>query len=80
MEYRAPNQRLEELDARNTSYRFDLDSGPCWARIDEPGLHVSPALLEAFGVDVARLGEHLATFDWIYAATVCRSFVRDDRP
>jgi len=75
MGYRGPNQRLEELDARNTSYRFDLDSGPCWSRIDEPGRHVSPALLADFGIDVARLGEHLATFDWIYGATVCRSFV-----
>src|SRR5688572_9798392 len=66
--------RMRALERRTTAYRFDVDTSPAWDRIDEPGIHAPPDLLGDFGVAVDRLGDHRATFDWIYAVSVCRVF------
>lgn len=68
-------RRLQQLELRSTGYRFDLDLDPTWERVTEPGVHAPSALLADFGVDVAAVAPHAATFDWVFAASVCRSFV-----
>jgi hypothetical protein len=73
--YAQRSDRLEQLDGRTTSYRFDLETAPCWSRVNEPGHHAPRTFLEDLGVDVSRLGQHIATFDWVYAGAVCRLFV-----
>jgi hypothetical protein len=73
--YDEPAQRLAVLEKRTTAYRWDLETGPAWDLVDEPGSHAPPELLRDFGVAVDRLGEHRETFDWIFAVAVCRTFI-----
>jgi hypothetical protein len=77
--YRDGAAKLGRLDGRRLSYRFDLERDPAWSRGDEPGTHAPAALLGDLGVNVAALGDHAATFDWMYAAAVCRSFALLER-
>ncbi len=67
-------ERLDRLDRRATSYRFDLETDPCWSRADEPGEHAPPGLLRDLGIDPVALGEDVHRFDWVFGAAVCRAF------
>src|SRR5882672_6124835 len=73
--YSSETQRLAQLEQRSTRYRFDLERDPQWERSNEAGIHAPSEMLEDFGVDTASLAHYADTFDWVYAASVCRSFV-----
>jgi hypothetical protein len=72
--YQDNTKRLSRLESRTTAYRFDLETDPQWDRAAEPGIHAPRAMLADFGVDVEKLGAHAETFDWVFAAAVCRTF------
>ncbi len=52
---------LDELDARNTAYRFDPSDVP-WERLDEPGVLAGPSLLALLDSDLdpRELGRRVA--------------------
>lgn len=73
--YSNETERLAQLERRSTGYRFDLEHDPQWERATEPGIHAPSEMLADFGIDVDALAPFAETFDWVFAASVCRAFV-----
>ncbi len=76
--YPGLDEHLGPLDARKTSYQFDLEADVPWDRLSEPGLYVSPDMLADLGVDAAALQAHPEAwelFQWSYALLTCEGFI-----
>jgi acyl transferase domain-containing protein/acyl-CoA synthetase (AMP-forming)/AMP-acid ligase II/acyl carrier protein len=70
--------RLDQLDRRPLSYRFDPDADIPWDQLDVPGAHAGPHLLRCLGIRVDQFDDDEQTFElvqWAFGAVVAEAFV-----
>ena len=77
MLYNSNIPTLVNLEARKTSYQFDLDNDIPWDKSNHNGLHFPKDLLSDMGIDAINLSTHkeaYAAFQWALGLEVSLAF------
>jgi len=75
--YTALKEGLKELDARETSYRFNLLEDIDWNRLTEPGVHFSQPSINTSGISLQNLessAQASELFQWSAALEFCNAY------
>lgn len=79
--YRADDPAFAQLDARDTSYRYDLERDIRWDQLGAPGTLAPPSFMRSLGVDVDAIRDAGAwdLFEWLYGLLICEQFIELER-